>query len=137
MKLFASRVRQDHAWPIMKFGFFSNLPTDTEASNETSSASQPPSSIDITSFSFSYYFAATIFCFFDKLKLKSSKVCFILSALGTFKLTMKYGSFSCLSYEQLTNHKKSYRSRLVLDILVLTKKIKKKGAPVVEKCSLF
>ena len=78
--------------------------------------SWPPdqSSTDITSFLFSYSSAATIFCFFDKLQLKSSKVHFILSALHPLKPTMKDGGFfhNCndkSSYEQPTNHKKSHR----------------------------
>ena len=53
--------------------------SNTEAPNKTPSASQPSSPTDTTSFSFSYSSAATIFCFFDKLKLKSTKICFIIA----------------------------------------------------------
>ena len=64
--------------------------------------------------------AATIFCFFDRLKLKSNKVRFVLSTLQPFKPMMKDGGFSynnCndwLSCKQLTNHKKSHRKCLVV-----------------------
>ena len=89
------------------------------------------STSDNTSFSFScsYSSAATIFCFFDKLKLKSSKICLFLSALHQFKPKMKDCSFSkhnCNDWsrqEQLTSHK-SHRQCLVK---VLTNKTAKKG----------
>ena len=72
---------------------------DTEMPNKTSSASRPSSSTDTTSSLFSYFSATNYFLLFDlfkktnKLKLKSSKICFILSALCLFKPHWKIVAF--------------------------------------------
>ena len=72
-KLTASRARQDMLGQPWRLELFQTGRTNTEVPNETSLASQQTSSTDTTSFSCSYSFAATIFCFFNTLKLKSSK----------------------------------------------------------------
>ena len=86
--LYSRSVRHTTLGQTRSLELFQTGGTDTEAPGETSSASQPQSSTDITSS------AATIFCFIDKLKLKTSKVFFVLSALCPFKPMMKDGSFS-------------------------------------------
>ena len=116
---------------VWSLEFFQIGRTHTDASNKTSSASQSLSFTGSDNTFFSFSFAATIFCFSDKLKLKSSKVCFVLSALQPFKPMMKNGGLSydnCndwLSYEQLTNHKKSHIKRLI-KVLTWKKRERKK-----------
>ena len=64
-KLVAQKVGQPRSLEKFQSGG-----TDTEAPNETSSASRPSFSTDTTSLLFAYSSAMTIFCFFDKIKLK-------------------------------------------------------------------
>ena len=84
-KLVAWRVSKDNAWLTKKFGSFSNWRNQHWKTNKTSSASRSLSSTDTTSFSFCNYFLP-FFVIIIKLKLKSSKVHFILSAPCPFKI---------------------------------------------------
>ena len=95
-KLVALRVRllaNLHGQP-WSLEVFQTGRTDTVAPQKTPSPSWASFSTDTTSFSFSYSSAAAVFCFFDKLKLKSCKAHFVLFTLCHCKPTMKDGGFS-------------------------------------------
>ena len=78
-KLVAWRVKQHDTWPTNQSGTFTNC-WNWHWKYPTKHLWPPNHRPPLTSpFSFSYSSAATIFHFFDKLKLTSSKVHFILS----------------------------------------------------------